>query len=167
MDEQWRPVVGYPGYSVSDHGRVRSEDRTIRIPCGQTRTYRGKVLKQAIEPKTGRRQVHLHHPDDASSRTVRVHRLVLESFVGPCPNDMEACHWDDDPSNNRLSNLRWDTSVANKRDMRRNGGGNQNARKSHCSNGHEFTPENTYRRKRGGRDCRACWPLRYQRKAAA
>jgi hypothetical protein len=35
-----------------------------------------------------------------------------------------------------------------------------NARKTHCPSGHEYTPENTYRRPRGnkrsGRDCRAC-----------
>jgi hypothetical protein len=93
--------------------------------------------------------------------------LVLEAFVGPCPDGLEACHWDDDPTNNRLSNLRWDTSIANKRDMARNGGGNQNAHKTHCIRGHEYTPANTYRKRGGGRECRVCWPIRYQQKVAA
>lgn len=33
-----------------------------------------------------------------------------------------------------------------------------NIRKTHCVNGHEFTPENTYKRNRenGGRQCRQC-----------
>ena len=31
-----------------------------------------------------------------------------------------------------------------------------NAAKTHCANGHEFTPANTYVRPNGSRDCRAC-----------
>ena len=34
---------------------------------------------------------------------------------------MEACHEDDDRTNNRLSNLRWDTPKANAADRDRNG----------------------------------------------
>lgn len=45
-----------------------------------------------------------------------VHRLVLEIFVGPCPYGQEACHNDSDPSNNRVSNLRWDTHQGNMKD---------------------------------------------------
>ena len=30
------------------------------------------------------------------------------------------------------------------------------AAKTHCKQGHEFTPENTYRPSRGGRKCRTC-----------
>lgn len=47
---------------------------------------------------------------------VLVHRLVLETYIGPCPDGMEACHSNGDRSDNRLSNLRWDTSVANEFD---------------------------------------------------
>jgi hypothetical protein len=36
------------------------------------------------------------------------------------------------------------------------GNGNQNEGKTHCDNGHEFTPENTYVRVAGTRQCRAC-----------
>ncbi len=31
-----------------------------------------------------------------------------------------------------------------------------NIRKIHCLNGHKFTPDNTYTRKSGGRECKAC-----------
>jgi hypothetical protein len=50
-----------------------------------------------------------------------VHRLVLEAFIGPCPHGMEACHWDGRPENNQLSNLRWDTDLANQADSARHG----------------------------------------------
>ncbi len=53
--------------------------------------------------------------------TVRVHHLVLETFVGPCPDGMESCHRDDDPTNNWVDNLRWDTRQANVNDKMRNG----------------------------------------------
>ena len=43
--------------------------------------------------------------------------LVLEAFVGPRPEGMEACHFPDrDVTNNRTSNLRWDTRKNNFKD---------------------------------------------------
>ena len=54
-------------------------------------------------------------------KTVRLHRLVLEAFVGPCPAGMEVCHNDGDPTNNRLSNLRCDTHRNNMLDMHGHG----------------------------------------------
>ena len=38
-----------------------------------------------------------------------VHRLVLEAFVGNCPEGMECDHIDRNRSNNRIENLRWIT----------------------------------------------------------
>jgi hypothetical protein len=49
-------------------------------------------------------------------RTLRVHKLVLTAFVGPCPPRLECCHGDGVPTNNHLSNLRWDTHSANAKD---------------------------------------------------
>lgn len=83
-----------------------------------------------------------------------LHRLVLLTFVGPCPPGMEGCHNDDDKSNNALTNLRWDTSSANHLDRTRNGG-NHNALKTHCPQGHPYTPDNTYM-SGGSRKCRTC-----------
>jgi hypothetical protein len=42
-----------------------------------------------------------------------VHGLVLEAFVGPRPDGMEALHADDNTANNALSNLSWGTREAN------------------------------------------------------
>lgn len=49
----------------------------------------------------------------------RVHRLVLETFKGPCPPGMTCRHLDRDRTNNRLSNLKWGTSEEQKADMRK------------------------------------------------
>lgn len=41
-----------------------------------------------------------------------------------------------------------------------------NARKTHCPNGHEYTPENTNRNRQTGRQCRTCQNAYYVRYAA-
>jgi hypothetical protein len=46
-------------------------------------------------------------------RNRHVPQLVLEAFVGPRPPGMECCHNDENPTNNRLTNLRWDTKRGN------------------------------------------------------
>lgn len=50
-----------------------------------------------------------------------VHRLVLETFVGLCPDSMEACHNNGIRDDNRLGNLRWDTRKNNQRDRIKHG----------------------------------------------
>jgi hypothetical protein len=51
-----------------------------------------------------------------------VHQLVLETFVGPCPENQETRHLDGIPANNRLENLCWGTSQENNGlDKRRHG----------------------------------------------
>lgn len=82
--EEWRPVVGYEGwYSVSNLGRVRREK-----PGPHTRP--GLILN----PPAGSRgylKVSLHR-GDTGRRTVNVHKLVAEAFIGPCPPGMEVNH---------------------------------------------------------------------------
>lgn len=57
-----------------------------------------------------------------SKRLLSCGRSVLETFVGPCPEGMECCHFPErDRSNNRLDNLRWDTHHENVLDAVRHG----------------------------------------------
>lgn len=46
-----------------------------------------------------------------------VHRLVLQAFVGPCPEGFESCHNNGNAEDNKLSNLRWDSHSSNMRDI--------------------------------------------------
>ena len=153
MSETWRAVVGWEGlYSVSDMGRVRSEARTVWVNRGAGHpSQRGaRILKPAISRGYQRVVLQL----DGQTQNVAVHRLVLSTFVGPCPPGMEACHANDVRDDNRLSNLRWDTKAANCADRTRNGG-SPNARKTHRPKGHPYSPENTYQ-DGGSRKCRTC-----------
>lgn len=50
-----------------------------------------------------------------------VHRLVLETLVGPCPEGMEGLHRDGNPRNNFVANLRWGTHKENAADRATHG----------------------------------------------
>jgi hypothetical protein len=45
----------------------------------------------------------------------QVHQLVLEAFVGPCPEGYEVLHLNHEPSDNRLVNLKYGTRSENVR----------------------------------------------------
>lgn len=157
--EAWLPVVGWEGlYEVSDQGRVRSLPRTVAFG-NRTRVAPSRILKPGRDLHG---VLYVHLANGERRKVLRVHKLVLEAFVGPCPEGMEGCHYDDDNENNRLFNLRWDTRSANQYDQVRNGK-HANARKTHCKWGHEYTPENTKVGKNGGRWCRECKRLEGRR----
>lgn len=156
--ERWLPVVEYEGcYEVSDQGRVRSLGRMVRNSRGGgMRRISSRILAQAYD---GHKRSQVCLSKDGKAKVRLVHQLVLEAFCGPRPLGMECCHWNDDPSDNRLDNLRWDTHSANNLDAVRNGR-NHHANKTHCKRGHEFTEANIYMRPRG-RECRECARIRW------
>lgn len=112
-EETWKPVVGFPGYEVSDYGRVRSWLNT----GGYGHRAEPKIRKVTAHKNGGHLWLALRSGGKYQYRFV--HRLVLEAFVGPCPTGQEGCHRDDDPTNNHLSNLRWDTRPGNLADRKR------------------------------------------------
>lgn len=156
MTEKWKPVVGFEGaYEVSNHGRVRSLKRTVMRSNGSALHLSQRILRPATAQRTG--HLHVHFSVNGRGFTRYVHRLVLEAFVGPCPEGMEACHGDGNPVNNHLGNLRWDTSSENNKDMVKHGN-HLHARKTHCIRGHALEGPNLvpHANKRGSRGCLAC-----------
>lgn len=119
--EEWRDVPGFEGlYQVSSIGRVKSVGRVITY--GQNCRQRSfcKYVKERILTFVIRSGSYKYVSlcRNGVVCTHGVHRLVLMAFVGPCPEDMEACHFPDrDPGNNRLGNLRWGTKKDNAADM--------------------------------------------------
>lgn len=55
--------------------------------------------------------------DGGHTKRVSVHQLVMLAFIGPPPPGMEVCHRDNNPRNNRLENLRYDTHMNNMIDV--------------------------------------------------
>lgn len=155
---EWRPVIGFQGrYEVSNTGLIRSLDRVIeaRHGCRWTpgesvlgvRRIKGRVLKPG-----GSASGHLHVVLEGRV-DLRVHTVVLEAFVGPCPPGLMARHADDDPTNNAIGNLSWGTRSANGFDAVRNGRHWQ-VNKTHCKYGHLLACENLLPGKY--RKCREC-----------
>lgn len=113
MKEEWRPIAGYSGYEVSSLGRVRGLARAdaagnrIKGCILTPRRHSGGYLRVTL--------------CDGKSHDFFIHRLVLQTFVGPCPPEKQGCHNDGNRQNNALSNLRWGTRIENMADKKLHG----------------------------------------------
>ena len=161
MEELWLPVVGYEGlYEVSNLGRVRSLDRVVSNRWGTQSLRRGKITTPVKIgwARRGKHYLGVNLHKMGKQACLPIHRLVLEAFAKPRPEDMECRHLDGNCQNNALVNLTWGTSSENVRDAVRHGTHN-NARKTHCPRGHPYDEENTYVGN-GKRHCRECTGIR-------
>lgn len=115
--EQWKTIPGWPGYEVSNLGRVRSYRG-----LGGTVPYlvRDPRPKRTWIAATGYLSVSLQVSPGRCS-AVHVHSLVARAFLGPRPHGLQVAHNDGDRSNARLSNLRYATPVENAQDKVRHG----------------------------------------------
>ncbi len=112
--EEWRAVAGFPGYEASDLGRVRSwRSRNGRGAAKAPRILsHGTIHGYPVVCMQGGAK---------GQHTRFVHALVLNAFVGPCPEGMECLHWDGCRENPKLENLRWGTPKENAADKERHG----------------------------------------------
>jgi hypothetical protein len=107
MQEEWRPVVGFPDYEVSSLGRVRRAVDGYRKRAGQ-------FLAQRIVTG-GYPAVWLGL--DGVGYTKTVHSLVCAAFHGPRPSRQhQVAHNNGMPDDNRAENLRWATPRENRLD---------------------------------------------------
>lgn len=59
--------------------------------------------------------------NSGKKQTIRVHRVVLETHVGPCPDGLECRHINGDSLDDRSENLAWGTHSENAQDGMRHG----------------------------------------------
>lgn len=92
MEEQWRPIDFFPGYSVSDHGRVRSDKtgRLLSLSQNQYGLVHVGLMKEGV-------QYHRSLP-------LLVAREFLPAAAGPFDTPINL---DGDRFNNRVDNLAW------------------------------------------------------------
>lgn len=150
MTEEWRPIEGWElFYEVSSIGNVRS----LRS---------GALMKQETN-KQGAKRVTLQARGEKSR--VFVHRLVCVAFNGSPPDGLsDVLHWDDNPSNNISSNLRWGNAKMNWLDAVRNGTHKYSS--GFCPRGHKYKKLNSGRER-----CKVCENLKsistYKEKVAS
>ena len=89
---------------------------------------------------------------DRGQIVIGVHRLMHELFTGPIPDGYHVDHLCRNPSCANPAHLEAVTAAENNH---RGNSGKYNRDRTHCKQGHEFTPENTLR-KGNRRLCRAC-----------
>lgn len=108
MKEVWAKIKDVEGYEVSNMGRVRSFwlNRYLKEKPQ-------KYLKLCLA-NMGYYVVNLNR-----GNTRLVHRLVLETFTGETGE--HCCHNNGIKTDNRLSNLRWDTAKGNAKDKDKHG----------------------------------------------
>jgi hypothetical protein len=106
--ERWADIPNHPGYQASDHGRIRSLNRIITKSNGRIQRRTGKLLK-GVPNEKGYLRVALDY-----GKQRYIHDLVLEAWIGPRPPGIiHGCHADDNKTNNRPTNLSWETALAN------------------------------------------------------
>lgn len=107
-------VLSSPGYAIDTEGCLWSawigRKHKVRIGTSWKRLRGSKT-------KAGYISCLLH----GSTKPVYIHRLVLETFIGPCPPGMECRHLNGNPSDNRLVNLTWGTPHEQALDKLRHG----------------------------------------------
>jgi hypothetical protein len=104
------------GYDINEKGEVFS------FWEGAGRKWILLNTPRKLKPtknRDGYPQVVLYRDGERFTRTI--HRLVLETFVGPRPEGMQGCHNDGIKINNRLGNLRYDTPQNNGADKKLHG----------------------------------------------
>jgi hypothetical protein len=104
----WKPIPDYPGYKISDEGQIHSLRR---------KGTDGRILKpEVVKARGGKLYLRVRLGNKNVFKKLRVHRLVLLTFVGPPPNsDDHACHKNDDGFDNRMINLCWGTHKENQK----------------------------------------------------
>jgi len=106
---------------------------------------------------------------DGKWSTAKTHRVAYELLVGPIPGGLQLDHL----CRNRICcNPDHLEPVTNRENaIRGYGWSGINARKTHCPQGHEFTPENTMTKTTAfgtiGRECRLCSKLMQRKRVDA
>jgi hypothetical protein len=98
---EWRSLEEFPDYQFSDTGLVKKNGK-----------YRSPYLGHSYPT--------VYLSNKFVRKQVRLHTIIAELFIGPCPEGFIIRHLDDDKENNQVSNLAYGTDYDNKQDAIRN-----------------------------------------------
>jgi len=122
--ETWKALARNPNYEVSTEGRVREKARPV-FNRGRIHSKPPRTINPFIDTE-GYAFVVMRKPMGTGAEKIFVHRLVMEVFVGECPEEMSVDHIDRNRTNNAVSNLRYATKAeqSDNRDLSRISGEN-------------------------------------------
>jgi hypothetical protein len=95
--EKWKKIPGYSLYEASDMGNIK------------TFNWKNKGIEKIMSPAldgTGYLRTMLKN-DNGKTHTIKVHRIILLTFVGEPKEEQECNHKNGIRSDNRLINLEW------------------------------------------------------------
>jgi len=90
-----QPIPNFEDYKITKTGQVF-----------------GKFGKK-LQPSLNAKYLHVRLYKNNIQHVKYIHRLVLETFKGPCPPGMEANHKDGNKHNPNINNLEWITCSEN------------------------------------------------------
>jgi hypothetical protein len=115
----FREVPGFCRYRITNSGYLQA--KKYKNVDGR-RVYTGEWIDVKAGYNDAGYLASRMERDDGKRQYMRLHRVVLMAWVGPCPEGKEACHIDGSRTNNHVDNLYWGTSQENKDDEIRIGG---------------------------------------------
>lgn len=120
---EYRLILDFPGYRVGNDGSVWTCLAQVHNGGFGTgfSTEITPIWTRMKATKTGGGYLDVQLRKSGGPVHRLVHRLVLESFVGPCPEGMECAHDNGKPDDNRVGNLSWKTKNDNQGDRVRHG----------------------------------------------
>lgn len=102
-NEEWKPILGYPNYEISNMGRVKK----------YTKTYnKYSLLKPTANAKSGYVYISMVN-EEGKPKNLSLHRLVAFNFVDGYKENDTVNHIDGDKGNNKAENLEWVTQSEN------------------------------------------------------
>lgn len=109
--EIWEDILGFEGlYQISNYGNIKSCKRFVNAKFGSQRLVNERLLSLGKD-KDGYLMAILCQ--DGTKKTVKVHRLVADTFIDKIDGKNLVNHIDSNKSNNLVSNLEWVSSLEN------------------------------------------------------
>lgn len=108
--EEWKEIEDWPGYYVSNLGRVKSVDREITYKDGRIFNRKGRLIAQFLDKKDEDKAYYkVELSNEGKAERKFVHRLVAKAFVSnPDPSKYNVVnHLDENKKNNKAENLEW------------------------------------------------------------
>jgi hypothetical protein len=126
INEQWLPIPGWEGfYSVSDKGRIRSEERIINEKRPAHWKPKSYIISEKILNPTlmddGKGYWRVSLSKNSKIKYVYIHRAVAWAFIGIQSKGIEVRHLNGNSQDNKLENLAYGTKSDNIKDAKIHG----------------------------------------------